>query len=1008
MKTLCSHHNSLSSIKLFLFLLSCTVMASLSAQCPNLTVCGDMTIFAGQSVQLWAQGAQLYSWSPSTGLSSDTSSHPTATPTQTTTYTVTGYNLAGDNLVVNGDFEAGNTNFTSDYTFMPNSIWGYGQYAISTDGQLVWGTGGHIYGYGGSGLFMLVDGATSPNSVVWQQTVNVAPNTYYAFSAQVVSMLNSYQTNAQALLQFCINGTTIGPIFHAPGVLNTWVQYYEVWYSGSATTATLTILNQNTNGTGNDFGLDNITLANLDSCSAESSVTVTVLPDTATPITPDNIVEADCATDAIQQPWDAQVLNYANDVHCYFVPIVGDIDGDGIVEIVAAKTVTNDRFTSQLGIYRGTDLQQIGTINVTQKIYSGFVGPTAIVRYPDGNGGMQGAIILHCNDNKLRSYDIHGNLLATSDVNTPCEGVVSVTDFNGDGWPEAYMGNAVYDVATLKRLCAGPANGNKGRCWRGHYSETAYSAMSFAANVLGDSRPELICGNTIYSVSIVSRTDASLNNITELKTIAIPARIPQDGNVAVADFNMDGQLDVLVVSDGTPYSTMDTAYIYAYDPASENILFIHGHYAKTISYPMVGDVNGDGNLEFVYMDYLEPVTLSRIKAMTYNPANGLQTLWQATHSDGSGQTSMTLFDFNQDGIMEIVFRDDANLRIINGSGTSHLTGNDTVPFYNLYTKNMIAGTWKEYPVVADVNGDGAAEIVTCGKVYSGLGFVGGQLWVIGGIHPWAPARPVWNQYMYNVTNVSKDLTIPVPLFDNATAFTDPQGIVRRPFNNFLQQATTLDQYGRPFIPLANVTIDGQPQVTIEGEAMTLDLTVCNTGDVAFAAPLFISLYTHLGECVQTDEFPQSLQPGECATLQLAYDLNRLKNFDDPYPLHLAVNDNGHGTAQYGGLQAECDTTDNHFHFDGRPCTITLPNVITPNGDGINDAFIPQLEGDFLSLKMEIYNRWGKRVYQQESSDSLCWDAEGVSDGVFYCAIDYYCATSGKNRQHANTSVTVVR
>ncbi|MBO4488024.1 MAG: gliding motility-associated C-terminal domain-containing protein, partial [Bacteroidales bacterium] len=62
----------------------------------------------------------------------------------------------------------------------------------------------------------------------------------------------------------------------------------------------------------------------------------------------------------------------------------------------------------------------------------------------------------------------------------------------------------------------------------------------------------------------------------------------------------------------------------------------------------------------------------------------------------------------------------------------------------------------------------------------------------------------------------------------------------------------------------------------------------------------------------------------------------------------------------------------------------------------------------LSLKMEIYNRWGKRVYQQESSDSLCWDAEGVSDGVFYCAIDYYCATSGKNRQHANTSVTVVR
>ena len=134
---------------------------------------------------------------------------------------------------------------------------------------------------------------------------------------------------------------------------------------------------------------------------------------------PDNMVNSDCTTDAMQQPWDAQVLHYVSDIHSYFVPLVGDIDGDGIVEIVAAKAVTNDRFTSQLGIYRGTDLQQIGTINVTQKIYCGFVGPTALVRYPDGNGGMQGAIILHCNDKKLRSFDIHGNMLATSDVNTP-------------------------------------------------------------------------------------------------------------------------------------------------------------------------------------------------------------------------------------------------------------------------------------------------------------------------------------------------------------------------------------------------------------------------------------------------------------------------------------------------------------------------------------------------------------------------------------------------------------
>ena len=720
------------------------------------------------------------------------------------------------------------------------------------------------------------------------------------------------------------------------------------------------------------------------------------------------MMATDCSTDVTQQPWDAQVLHSTDDIHCYFVPLVGDIDGDGSIEIVAGKTVANNHHTFIVGIYRGTDLQQIGTINVAQQIYAGFIGPTALVRYPDGNGGMQGAIILHCFDNKLRSYDIHGQLLATSDINTPCEGVVSVTDFNGDGWPEIYIGHSIYDAATLKRLCAGPQNSNMGRCWRGSNAELANCAMSFAADILGDPAPELICGNTLYHVQIASRTNAALNSVTEIKTVNIPSRIPQDGNVAVADFNMDGQLDVMVIVDGTPNDFSDSSYIYAYDPVSENILFVHGHYAKTIGYPMVGDIDGDGDLDFVYIDYKQPVSASRITAMTYHPGTGLQTKWQASHADESGQTSMTLFDFNQDGIMEIVYRDQDNLRIINGSGRSHRTGHDTIPFYNLYTKSMYAGTWKEYPVVADVNNDGRAEIVVCGKTGSGLGWVGGQLMTIGGIHPWAPARPVWNQYMYNVTNINRDLTVPFPPFHNASAFTDPQGIVHRPFNNFLQQATTLDQYGRPFMSLANLAIAGEPVLDLGSEVLSLEMDVCNTGETTFPAPIFFSVYTATGQLVLTEAQSQSLQPGECVTVTLSISQDILKHYDNPYPLRIIVNDNGEGTAQHGGLQAECDTSDNDTHIDGRPCEIILPNVITPNGDGFNDAFEPQLEGDFVNIEMEIYDRWGKRVYRQKGREAPRWDASGMPDGVYFCAIDYWCATSAKKRQRTNTSVTVVR
>ncbi|MBR4646526.1 MAG: gliding motility-associated C-terminal domain-containing protein [Bacteroidales bacterium] len=643
---------------------------------------------------------------------------------------------------------------------------------------------------------------------------------------------------------------------------------------------------------------------------------------------PDNIVTADCTTDAVEQPWDAQVLHSANDIHCYYVPIVGDIDGDGMVEIVACKAVTNDHYTSRLGIYRGSDLQQIGTISVSQRIYAGFAGPVAIVRYPDGNGGMQGAIILHCYDNKLRSYDIQGNLLATSDVNTPCEGVVSITDFNYDGWPEVYIGNVIYDAATLKRLCAGPVNGNMGRSYRNDASEVGHSAMPFAANVLGDSIPELICGNTIYSVHIASRTDITLNSVTELKTIAIPASIPQDGSVAVADFNLDGQLDVLVVIDGTPSNIADSSYIYAYDPVTEGIFFVHSHYARTIGFPLVGDIDGDSYIDMVYLDYHTQVSNSRITAITYIPATGLHPKWQATHGDRSGQTSMTLFDFNQDNIMEIVYRDENNLRIINGSGKSHKTGNDTIPFYNLYTKSMSAGTWKEYPVVADVNGDGAAEIVVCGKVGSGLGWVGGQLWVIGGIHPWAPARPVWNQYMYNVTNINKDLTVPIPLFDNATSFTDPGGVVRRPFNNFLQQATTLDQYGRPFSRMLNVSATTDTNMTYENSMFTYSFTFCNDGGQPLNNPFSITYYadSYQGAIIRTEEIYSTLMVNNCLTITTQFTNAELLAFPDLETIVVAVNDNGTGVAQTGGQQEECDTTDNFFYFPASPCNIPKDTV----------------------------------------------------------------------------------
>ena len=648
-----------------------------------------------------------------------------------------------------------------------------------------------------------------------------------------------------------------------------------------------------------DFGFYPQHFINAVGC--DSTLNISIIP------YPDNVDSAECVLDIVANPWDAHIINYsANNIHNYYCPIAGDIDGDGIVEIITALNTGDGYLSNKIRIFRGTDLQAISTINITQEMYSADRGPYAIVRYPDGNGGLQGAIIVHCHDSKLRSYTINGTLLSTSNTTTPASyGAISIADFNHDGWPEVIFGNAIYDAASLQLLCTGPPTGNMG----------LYGSVSIphAANVLGDENLELICGNTIYSITIASRTDPSQNSVSIIKTITPPTGYPQDGFTLAADFNLDGSLDIMVVR-----MSNNINYFYAYTPLTEEIIFYYQRSCTAVGFPMVGDIDGDGNLEFVFIDRQDNVANARVNAIKYTPGIGLSTLFQATHTDRSGQTAMTLFDFNQDGIMEIVYRDESLLRIINGSGKSHRTGNDTISFYNLYSTKMICGTGYEYPIIADINGDGAAEVITCGRTSGNASTAltqveqaTGRLVVIGGIHPWAPARPVWNQFAYNVTNINEDLTVPQYQLDNATAFTDSNGSVRRPYNNFLQQATTLDRYGRPFMPSPNAIAISATGAT-SGDDFNITLDVSNTGDNTLTAPYGITLYkdNYRGEVLHTHTVTQALAQSDNQTVIITLPRSTVCALTTVDSLVIAVNDAGAGIAQHGGQQPECDTLNN--------------------------------------------------------------------------------------------------
>ena len=248
---------------------------------PILTVRSDTTINLGDSVLLWAIGADYIRWGSNDLIQTDELNYY-AKPQITTQYSVFGYNLPknGTNVVYNGNFEEGNVGFYTDCNYFEPywSVGGWGDYTIAENIKgYGWYIEEEVKAYGGNGNMMIIDGKTSPNAVVWQQTVNIKPHTFYAFSAQVMSALESNMENQYALLQFNVDGEDIGPIFHSPKILYNWQQFYNIWYSGEKTTATLTIYNQNDSPYGNDFAIDEIALMELNAgCQEEGSVTITV------------------------------------------------------------------------------------------------------------------------------------------------------------------------------------------------------------------------------------------------------------------------------------------------------------------------------------------------------------------------------------------------------------------------------------------------------------------------------------------------------------------------------------------------------------------------------------------------------------------------------------------------------------------------------------------------------------------------------------------------------------
>ncbi len=106
-------------------------------------------------------------------------------------------------------------------------------------------------------------------------------------------------------------------------------------------------------------------------------------------------------------------------------------------------------------------------------------------------------------------------------------------------------------------------------------------------------------------------------------------------------------------------------------------------------------------------------------------------------------------------------------------------------------------------------------------------------------------------------------------------------------------------------------------------------------------------------------------------------------------------------------------TDNHTGctdffdktFSEQNCDLTIPNVFTPNGDGINDEFeILNLE-HYPNAQIVVFNRWGKKVFEHHDYYNNWWDGGNAPDGVYFYVLQY--SRMGETR-YAEGAVTIIR
>ncbi|HET8933377.1 MAG TPA: VCBS repeat-containing protein [Polyangiales bacterium] len=492
-----------------------------------------------------------------------------------------------------------------------------------------------------------------------------------------------------------------------------------------------------------------------------------------------------------------------------------------------------------------------------------------------------------------RGQSISDNMVAELPGTAPA---VTLANLDGEGLAEIVVGDKVLILKSEAGVLnvAHVLSGKEGKGLN-----AAFGAVSCVADLNADGRQEIIAGGTAYELpkapSGVCPADAAALSDEARAYCAGELRVlwssGVDGFCAVADVlsanaalgdraslagpsaPLDGEPEVILISEGRLRIYTRSGELRVDEKVTDG----------AGGAPNVDDFDGDGFPEigtagatrYVLFDLQQPVdkcpawptALSGQPASQAganpNPARKppeqscdqasdcgdpaaftcgtqghcvcLHNGWKSVTQDASSNaTGSSVFDFNGDGAAEVVYNDECFFRIYDGTSGS--------VYQRLASQSP---TRIEYPVVADVDNDGNAEIVisvgnarreNCPDLgnkplHNGVRVLGDPS------DRWIAARRIWNQHAYHVTNVLESSGLPLEEVPSWISYGN------RRYNSYRSNVPQ-SGHAAPDLKVSAVSITS-PGVTC-GQALSNDIRVVarivNEGDLRVGQNVLVRFY----------------------------------------------------------------------------------------------------------------------------------------------------------------------